>query len=51
MSTVIALLLLTGLFLGLAHLTRNDRFTGPAPLDPFRDSDGFLITQIRRLQQ
>ncbi|MDO7869412.1 hypothetical protein [Nocardioides jiangxiensis] len=49
MTTVLALLVLIAGFGLLVHLARNDRFAGPAPLDRFRDSDGFLVSEVTRL--
>ncbi|WP_165872853.1 hypothetical protein [Nocardioides jejuensis] len=48
MTSALALLVLIAGFTLLVHLTRNDRFSGPRPLDHLRDSDGFLITEIAR---
>lgn len=48
MTTTLVLLAVTAGFALLVHLARNDRFTGPAPLDRFRDSNGFLFHDLTR---
>lgn len=49
MTIALTLLALTAGFALLVHLTRNDRFAGPAPLDRFRNADGFLLNDLTRL--
>lgn len=48
MTTALTLLALIAGFALLVHLTRNDRFAGPAPLDRFRDHDGLLFHDLTR---
>lgn len=50
MTSILALAALIALVVVLVRYARNDRFsTAPLPYDRFRDADGFLITEIRRL--